>query len=41
MNFIEAKCSLQDRKPPKVPLTWYVAEAATVVTLAAIMVQIF
>ncbi len=41
MNLNDAKCAIQDRKPPKVPVSWYVAEVATVITLAAIMVQIF
>ena len=41
MNLIEAKCEIQDRKPPKVPVSWFVAEAATAIALAAVMVQIF
>lgn len=41
MNLIDAKCELQDKKPPKVPATWFAAEAATVLALAVILVKVF
>ena len=41
MNLFEAKCELQNKTPPKVPVTWFAAEAATVIALAVILVKVF